>query len=82
MTRPQLGYRVVPDWLLPAPLDCEPDEPLELPPELPAPDWLPEEPVPLGLVALLPPELPVPPPDALLLPCPPLCSVRGWPCLF
>ena len=57
----------LPDWL--------PDEPLELP-ELPAPDWLPEDPVPLGLAALLPPELPVPPPDVLL----PLCPVRG--CLF
>jgi hypothetical protein len=57
----------VPDWLLPP--DWLPDDPLLLPelPELPAPDGL-LEPVPLGLVALLPPELPVPPPVALLPP--------------
>lgn len=64
--------------MLPEPLDWLPEEPPELPelPELPAPDWPLDEPLPLGLVALLPLELPVPPPEALL----PLCPVRG--CLF
>ncbi len=66
----------MPDWL-PAPLDCVPE--LDDPLEPPAPDGLPEEPVPLGLEVVLPLELPVPPPAALL---PPLCPVRGWFCLF